>query len=139
MSLSSGKCVVVVDDEKSYCNLLSQLLNDSLGRQVLAFTSPHEALRALPGLEVGAVITDYHMPGINGVEFIRRAVPILPAVPFFIITGHPLMLTDEAVSEIAAVKAILPKPFNWRKLTELVVRHWPDAASRPTPAEFRSD
>lgn len=122
---------MIVDDEKSYGDLLSQLITDNLNRQVVAFSHPLEALDALPQLNVGAVVTDYFMPVLDGAQFIRRAAPHLPGVPFFIITGHPLRLSDEYLEDLPALKAVVPKPFQWKTLAELIVQHWPDPASRP--------
>lgn len=131
MSPVAKKCIVIVDDEKSYGELLSQLVRDHLEQPVVAFDNPVAALEALPGLNVGAVVTDFFMPVYDGAQFIRRAAPRLPGVPFFIITGHPVRLSDTFLDDLPALKAVLPKPFRWQKLGELIVRHWPEEASRP--------
>lgn len=120
-----------MDDEQSYGELLSQLLSENLGRPIVAFTRPLEALDALPTLDVGAVVTDYFMPVLDGAQFIRRAAPRLPGVPFFMITGHPLRLSDAYLEDIPALKAVVPKPFRWQVLGTLIVEHWPEPASRP--------
>ncbi|MEZ5413560.1 MAG: response regulator [Opitutaceae bacterium] len=131
MSPVANKCIVIVDDEKSYGELLSQLVRDNLNRPVVAFAHPVAALEAMPGLNIGVVVTDYFMPELDGAQFIRRAAPRLPGVPFLIITGHPVRLSDNFLDDLPALKAVLPKPFRWQKLAELIVRHWPDDASRP--------
>lgn len=131
VSLVAKKCIVIVDDEKSYGELLSQLVKDNLGQPVVTFAHPVTALEAMPSLDIGAVVTDYFMPVLDGSQFIRRAAPRLPGVPFFIITGHPLRLSDACLDDLPALKAVLPKPFRWQNLAELIVRHWPDEASRP--------
>ena len=131
MSPVAKKCIVIVDDEKSYGELLSQLVRDHLDQPVVAFDHPVTALEALPGLNVGAVVTDFFMPVYDGAQFIRRAAPRLPGVPFFIITGHPVRLSDAFLDDLPALKAVLPKPFRWQKLGELIVRHWPEETNRP--------
>jgi DNA-binding NtrC family response regulator len=131
VSTSIGKAVIILDDEKSYGDLLSQLITGNLDCPVVTFSHPLEALDALPTLNVGAVVTDYFMPVLDGAQFIRRAAPRLPGVPFIIITGHPLRLSDEYLDDLPALKAVLPKPFKWQKLSELIMRHWPDGANRP--------
>jgi hypothetical protein len=52
-------------------------------------------------------------------------------VPFFMITGHPLRLSDPYLEDIPALKAVVPKPFRWQVLGTLIVEHWPEPASRP--------
>jgi DNA-binding NtrC family response regulator len=139
VSTPNGKTIVVVDDEKSYGDLLSQILVDLLGRPVQSFTHPQAALDALPNLDVGIVVTDYYMPDMTGVEFIRHASQLRPELSFLIITGHPLQLSDEYVYDLTALKAVLPKPFSWTKLAQLIARHWSDPDSRPVPAGSISD
>jgi len=128
---SEPKAVVIIDDEKSYGDLLSQLLIENLDCPVLTYSNPREALAALPSLNVGVVVTDFFMPELNGVQFIRRAAPNLPNVAFIMITGHPLKLNDESLDDMPALKAVISKPFKWGALCELIVAHWPDTDSIP--------
>ena len=71
--ISSRKAIVIVDDEKAYIDIMATMLTEQLGCSVVTFTRPLEALAALPGLNVGVVITDCNMPQFSGYEFIRRA------------------------------------------------------------------
>lgn len=121
----------MLDDEKSYADLLTQLLTDSLTCPVHTFNRPLDALAAIPSLDVGIVVTDYFMPQLNGIEFIAEATKLLPDTPFLIITGHPLKLTDEALARLPSLKAVLPKPFNWQKLTDEIIRYWPENERSP--------
>jgi len=120
------KSVVIVDDDKSYGNLLMQLLSDNLDCPVVAFSNPREALAALPTLDPGVIVTDYDMPGLTGFELMERVAGLVPGVPFILITGNPI---DEAMERLVAaspVKAVVPKPFHWQKLADEIVRHWPE-------------
>jgi DNA-binding NtrC family response regulator len=126
------KLIVIVDDEPSYAGLMAQLLTDGLECQVAAFTSPLDALAALPSLEVGAIVTDYSMPKLNGLEFVTQAEPLVPGTPFIVTSGHTVGLPVESFRRIAAVKALLQKPVGWRKLAEEILRVWPDPLNVPT-------
>ena len=121
---ASGKTLVIVDDEKSYVDLLAQLLTEHLSCPVVTFTRPVAALEALPQLDVGMVVTDYYMPQLNGLEFILRARQILPVVPFIIITGHGVHFSPDDYSHVPELRTVLHKPFRWRVLAEEIVRHW---------------
>lgn len=127
MNPVARKVIVMVDDEKSYIDLLAQMLSENLGCTVLTFTRPLDALAALPGISVGVVITDYYMPQLNGFEFIDQAAANLPGVPFILVTGHALTFTEEEIARVKPLKAVLPKPFGWRRLADEVVRQWPEA------------
>ena len=129
MNPPSGKAIVIVDDEKSYLDLMSQLLGERVSSPVYTFTRPLSALEALPGLDVGMIVTDYYMPQLNGLEFIVRAREIKPDAPFLIITGHGVHLSQEDLVHLPELKGILHKPFGWQVLAAEIVRHWagPDA------------
>jgi DNA-binding NtrC family response regulator len=127
------KSIVLLDDEKSYVDLLSAMLAENLAVPVHTFTRPLDALAALPGLDPGVVVTDYYMPQLNGFEFIAQAAPKLPGVPFILITGHAVALAQEDLTPIKPLKAVLAKPFGWRTLADEILRHWPEAGGR-TPA-----
>src|SRR6185436_14380565 len=73
-----SKSIVLVDDEKSYTDLLTQMLADNLDCPVHAFSRPAEALTKLAELNPGVVVTDYYMPNLNGLDFIRQATPVVP-------------------------------------------------------------
>jgi two-component SAPR family response regulator len=121
------KIVVLVDDEFSYIDLLQQLLGEHLDRPVHGFTKPADALRALPALNVGIIITDYQMPDINGLQFIAEVQKINPQIPVVMITAYNMSFTDRELAAVPSLKTIVRKPFKWTTLAAEVVRYWPDA------------
>jgi len=136
VSAPTQKTIVLVDDEKSYLTLLTQLLSDHLDCRVVAFSRPLDALAALPGLEPGVIVTDYYMPQLNGVEFINQASVLAPGIPFILITGHPIgLINRDELARLTPLKSILLKPFNWRKLSDEIVRLWPEPGVIPTRTE----
>jgi DNA-binding NtrC family response regulator len=123
------KSLVIVDDDISYTSLLTQLLEEHLGCRVFSFSRPREALAALPGLDPGVIVTDYEMPGLNGFEFMAEAVHLAPQTPFILITGHPINDVMHKLIDASPVKAVVPKPFNWRQLTDEISRLWPETGA----------
>lgn len=119
----------MVDDEKTYVEFLAEMLASHLGWKVVTFGSAEAALDALPQLDAGVIVTDYNMPGIDGFEFIRRATPQLPGVPFIMISGHTLEFPAVEPSRFEALRTILPKPFSWRKLADEILQHSPALGS----------
>lgn len=133
MRSPSPKTLVIVDDEKSYTDLLAQLLGEELSCPILTFNRPLAALEALSTLEPGLIVTDYCMPQINGIDFIRRVQLQTPDTPVIVITGHRMELEQTNHSDLRSLKAILAKPLSWRVLADEIIRHWPDArANLPT-------
>jgi DNA-binding NtrC family response regulator len=126
------KSIVIVDDEKSYTDLLTQMLADNLDCPVHAFSRPLEALKALPTMDPGVIVTDYHMPQLDGIEFIRQASAVAPQAAFVMITGHNLSQQQDQLDRLTALKAFLPKPFGWRKLADEILRVWPEDSAAPS-------
>jgi DNA-binding NtrC family response regulator len=121
-----AKKLVLVDDEKSFTDLLAQILVDHLDCTVESFIRPNDALTAVDWSNVGMLVTDYYMPVMSGLELIERVQKTQPGVPAILITGHPLKLASEEQRRVPSMRAILPKPFGWRRLADLVITHWPD-------------
>jgi CheY-like chemotaxis protein len=120
------KIVVLVDDEFSYIDLLQQLLGEHLACPVHGFTKPADALRALPGLNVGIIITDYQMPDMNGLRFVEEVQKINPHIPALMITAYNMSFTPRELAAVPSLKSIVRKPFKWTVLADEVVKYWPD-------------
>ena len=127
----SPKSIILVDDEKSYNDLIKQMLVENLDCPVHGFTRPLEALDALTALDPGVVVTDYFMPEMNGIEFIQRAAPLVPHAAFVMISGNNLSGEQHRMEKLAALKAFLAKPFGWRKLADEIIRVWPPETRAP--------
>ncbi|HEY4301694.1 MAG TPA: response regulator [Candidatus Didemnitutus sp.] len=129
---SSGKCVMLVDDEIAYIDLLEQLLGEHLACPVHCFTRPIEALRALPTLEVGLIVTDYQMPGLDGLEFISEVQRRKAGIPAVMITAYQVKFTDQQMNRVPTLKAVVRKPFKWTALAEHISRYW-NGSTPPFP------
>jgi two-component system, response regulator YesN len=119
------KSVVLVDDDKAYADLMIEMLAMCLDCPVHAFNRPLDALQALPRVRPSVVVTDYFMPQIDGLEFIRQATPLVPNAPFVLITGHDLSAYQDQMDRLTALKGFLAKPFSSRKLADEILRVWP--------------
>ena len=119
------RCIVIVDDEVSYVELMAQMLADTLDCQVHPFTRPLEALGGLAKLSAGVVITDYSMPQMDGVEFVRRASKVVPKAAFIMISGHDLEPIQDDIARLKRLKMRMQKPFGCKRLAEAVLKVWP--------------
>ena len=126
MNPAPRKTVVIVDDEKSYADLLAQLLQDNVECQVHVFYRPAEALAAIIGLKPSVIVSDYYMPEINGLDFIRQATALLPETAFVLITGHNMSTSLDELAALPSLKGHLSKPFGWRQLAGEILSVWPD-------------
>jgi len=72
--------ILVVDDQPDVLEMVCRFLERSFPEaRVLAAQSGAEALDILADEDVGAVVSDYRMPGIDGIEVLRRAGATRPA------------------------------------------------------------
>lgn len=77
--------ILVVDDELDFGLLLSRFLK-RLGHEPVLASDPSEALELLD-TEIGGVITDIDMPGMNGVELAQEIRGRMGAIPIAFCTG----------------------------------------------------
>lgn len=128
------KCIVLVDDEAAYLDLLDQLLAHHLACPVVSFSNPRKALKELRHLDPGFIVTDFNMPGMSGLEFLAEVQKIRPDVPAVIITGQIMELPPGQEAQAPMLKAVIKKPFRWPTLAEHITRHWPRDSASPFPA-----
>lgn len=121
----ASRCIVIVDDEKPYVELMAQMIAENLDCSVHAHTSPLEALGGLKKIEAGVVVTDYSMPQMDGVEFIKKASRLAPKAAFIMISGHDLDPIEHDLARLKRLKMRLQKPFGWRPMIEAVLKVWP--------------
>jgi len=121
---TSVQSIVIVDDEKSFTDMIGNLLQEHFTVPVHTFTRPEDALKKIAALRPGIIVTDYYMPEMNGLEFIRAVHALSPGIPSMIITGHSLNLDEHSPDGLCNLKEVLPKPFRWQQLAAAICRHW---------------
>lgn len=101
---------LLVDDSSVVRNFLNQTL-DLIGAEAVgeAITG-NEAIRMFAELRPNFITMDLSMPGLSGVDAIRRILQIDPTVNIIVISGLDLQEVREEVFNLGA-KMYLPKPF----------------------------
>ena len=82
------KRVLVVDDEPLVVKSLQALLTLEGDYEVLGFTSCRVALEALRTRPCDVAISDFLMPEMDGVAFLKEVRRLYVEVPLIILTGH---------------------------------------------------
>ena len=93
--------VLVVDDDKSMCDLLGAELA-ARGFEPSLETDPERVLESLLSRDVDAVITDLKMRGMNGLELCERIVAARPDLPVVLLTAHADLNTAVAALRVRA-------------------------------------
>jgi len=119
------RSVVIVDDQKPFVDLMAKMIGENLTCRVHSFTRPKDALRDLPSVQAGVIVTDYQMAEMNGVEFIWEASKIAPEAVFIMISGHDLELIEHELAQLERLRMRIKKPFGWRSLSDAVLEVWP--------------
>ena len=114
---TKGHVYVIDDDEAMRASLL--FLLDSSGFGVTVFDDAQAFLVVVPGLVFGCVVSDVRMPGIDGIELLKRMKAQQSPFPILIMTGHgDVPLAVEAM-KLGAVD-FLEKPFEDDRLTTMI-------------------
>jgi two-component system response regulator FixJ len=130
--MSDKAQVYVIDDDEAVRDSLDFLLQ-SAGFKVRLFETAERFLDLLPTLEIGCVISDVRMPGIDGIELLKRMKMSRSRFPIMVMTGHgDVPLAVEAM-KLGAVD-FLEKPFEDDRLIGMI-----DSAIRQAEPAARSE
>jgi two-component system, LuxR family, response regulator FixJ len=110
--------VFVIDDDEAMRDSLEFLLG-AADFDVMLFESARHFLDALPGVDFGCVVSDVRMPGIDGIELLKRLKADRSTLPVLVMTGHgDVPLAVEAM-KLGAVD-FLEKPFEDDRLIGMI-------------------
>jgi len=124
--------ILVVDDEKNIRLTISQSL-EPLDMPVQTAASGEEALEKLRNGLFGMVFLDLKMPGMDGMEVLRRIKKDWPKIRVIIITAHGTIDTAVDAMKLGAVDFI-QKPFSPGDIRELAK----SVLERETPDKERT-
>jgi len=116
--MQPNSLVHVIDDDEAVRESLEFLLSTAR-LQVRTYDSATAFLSSLPNAESGCIVTDVRMPGISGVDLLRRLKDLKIVMPVIVITGHgDVQLAVEAMKIGAA--DFIEKPFDDERLLAAV-------------------
>src|SRR5262245_23908306 len=84
----AGGTVLVVDDQPVQGQLTGRLAERVTGLRPIYASDGREALEFLERASIAAVVTDLHMPGMDGLELVGTVRGRLPSVPVIPMTAH---------------------------------------------------
>jgi len=109
--------IVVVEDETAVRDLAREIL-ETMGYEVVVYASPGEVLTAFASGEAARpdlLITDVIMPGMSGVEMVRRLQEMTGEIPVLLMSGY----ADDALAEKGLAEPtylLMNKPFSLQEL-----------------------
>jgi DNA-binding NtrC family response regulator len=112
--------LLIVDDETELMRALAEPLQGH-GYAVTGVTSAAEALAALADGGFDLLLSDLMMPGMDGIQLLRRALEIDPNLVGVIMTGHGTVPTAVEAMKLGAFDYVL-KPFKLQALLPVLAR-----------------
>lgn len=118
-AIGAGRRVLVVDDDEMVREVLMASLEDA-GFRILEAETALSALELLDeGAEVDALLTDFSMPGMDGLDLIREVHARQPDLPAILLTGHVGEVAKQAVHRQRSDRfTLLQKPMKPAQIAE---------------------
>jgi CheY-like chemotaxis protein len=93
--------LLIVDDDPSLADLMASQLRDLREEfSIRVETDPNDVLDAVDEEDIDCVLSDYHMPEMNGLELLRYVRQMDPNVPFILFTARGSEeIASDAISE----------------------------------------
>jgi CheY-like chemotaxis protein len=114
-----GKRVLLAEDDEAVRSLICSILTDA-GYNVYEACDGLEAIDSLKKRRYDVLLTDYHMPKMDGLELLDLAQAMWPELPVILATSDLLMTGETAHGLLEPAYAILEKPFDRSKLLNTI-------------------
>ena len=110
--------VLLVDDEEQFLDVLTQRL-EARGLKVKAVTNGEDAVKQVEDHNFDAIIVDLAMPGIDGIETLKRIKKKRPDLEIIMLTGHATVKSGIEAMKLGA-DDFLEKPVDLNVLLEKI-------------------
>ena len=110
--------ILFVDDDKVLSYLFKRAFSDYYN--ILFAKNTAEALEKLAGNEVQIVLSDHHLPGATGIEFLKKVKVNYPQIIRIFITGSENMEIREQAEKECGISYFVSKPWNETELLKVL-------------------
>lgn len=110
--------VLIVDDEPEYLDVMAERL-EGRGYRVDKAGNGMEALDKIAGATYDAIVLDFMMPGMDGLETLKQIRASRPELQVILLTGHATVRSGVEAIKLGALD-FLEKPAEIEKLTEMI-------------------
>lgn len=115
-----GARILVIDDNTRYGEVVKDLLQELNFESEFA-KDGYEALEKIKEQQFDIVLTDFMMPGIDGIQLARQVKEITPNAHIVIYSGI-IPDSEQQIAIKSAADAFLAKPVNLEKVSEVLAR-----------------
>lgn len=118
--MQRGK-ILIVDDDPLVRDVLASVFAHAGRYDTELACDGRAGIDKVRVCDYDVVFTDLTMPGVNGIDFMREAVKLRPALPVVVITGHSTV--ENAINAMReGAKDFITKPFNVENVTAVADR-----------------
>jgi DNA-binding NtrC family response regulator len=110
--------ILVVDDDRDVLEMADFFFREA-GVEVQCAENGIQALENIQENNFSIMLTDFNMPGMNGLELAEKVKEIAPQIRIIMATGHPSPELS-ALAEKAGIAKVLAKPLQLETLISLV-------------------
>src|SRR5271169_297286 len=118
--MASAAHILLIEDDTSLAANLCEVLKED-GFRVTVCNRGDAGLRRASSDEYDVVLTDLRLPGLDGLELVRRLHETQPRLPVVLMTAHCTIETAIEATKLGAYD-YLQKPFEMRELISLLHR-----------------
>jgi len=111
--------ILLVDDEEAVLKSLRRTLRNS-DYKIYIFTEPQAALLEAEHRDYDLVISDYRMPRMDGVSFLRKLIVLQPEIRRIMLSGYSDMRAVMAAINEVGIYKFLTKPWKDAELRQIV-------------------
>ena len=110
--------ILIAEDDAFFRDAMERLLESS-GYETRSCSCGKEAVARLAEKAFDILITDFHMPGMDGLELIEKGRNITPMLAAILVTGVP---REDLAGRLkkSKVNGFLSKPIDWKELSLLL-------------------
>ncbi len=130
--------ICIIDDESAICSTIKGILEDE-GYQAVAFQDAESFWRQLDTMQPSLVLLDIWLPGMDGMQLLKRLHGRFPEIPIIMMSGHARIEAAVAAIKTGAYD-FLEKPLHLEVLLDKVasaLKHRPSGGDASLPSDTR--
>jgi len=114
--------VLIIDDDKHLLTALPTVFTQSpCVITVDTASSAEQALRLIEVTEYDTIVSDFSMPGLNGIEFLKECKAVRPDIPIILLTGYGTIELEKKAF-VEGAYAVIQKPVDPHEFLAVVTR-----------------
>lgn len=114
--------ILLIDDDQALLTALPTAFERARGSVIVdTATTAEQALRLIEHIDYDAIVSDFNMPGLNGIDFLKECKTARPDIPIILLTGYGTHELEKEARKEGAY-ALVQKPVEADAFLSVVTR-----------------